>query len=160
MQAVYHGKPVLAMPFFGDQPNNADKMVSKVGQATLQFRRTADGRFFCILEFVRLNAYVPRGTLGFSGTAAMFCLTFSTAQHSQCRPVLTCTQGMAEKVSPSQIGSPGFSQALMKVLTEDSYSQAARALSRKIRAHKRTPVQQAGGMGTSHSSCICVIWAV
>ena len=33
MQAIYHGKPVIAMPFFGDQLNNADKMVSKVGQA-------------------------------------------------------------------------------------------------------------------------------
>ena len=31
MQAIYHGKPVVAMPFFGDQPNNADKMVAKVG---------------------------------------------------------------------------------------------------------------------------------
>ena len=61
---------------------------------------------------------------------------------------------MAEKVSPSQIGSPEFSQALLKVLTEDRYSQAARALSRKLRAHKRTPVQQAGGTGTPHKSCI------
>jgi len=31
MQAIYHGKPVVAMPFFGDQPNNADKMTAKVG---------------------------------------------------------------------------------------------------------------------------------
>lgn len=31
MQAIYHGKPVVAMPFFGDQPNNADKMIAKVG---------------------------------------------------------------------------------------------------------------------------------
>jgi hypothetical protein len=30
MQAIFHGKPVVAMPYFGDQPSNADKMVAKV----------------------------------------------------------------------------------------------------------------------------------
>ena len=59
-------------------------------------------------------------------------------------------QGMAEKIDPAQVGSPAFSQALLKVLTQESYSQAAKALSAKIKAHKRTPVQQAGGMGSSH----------
>lgn len=38
MQAIYHGKPVVAMPFFGDQLNNADKMVSKVGTANSYFK--------------------------------------------------------------------------------------------------------------------------
>ena len=30
MQAIFHGKPVVAMPYFGDQPSNADRMVAKV----------------------------------------------------------------------------------------------------------------------------------
>ena len=30
VQAVYHGKPVVGMPFFGDQPSNADRVVAKV----------------------------------------------------------------------------------------------------------------------------------
>lgn len=33
-QALYHGKPVIAMPFFGDQPSNADRVVAKVGHQT------------------------------------------------------------------------------------------------------------------------------
>lgn len=52
---------------------------------------------------------------------------------------------MAEKISPAEAGGPAFTEALLKVLTQESYSQAAKALSAKIRAHKRTPVQQAGG---------------
>ena len=30
LQAMYHGKPVLAVPFFGDQLSNADRVVAKV----------------------------------------------------------------------------------------------------------------------------------
>jgi UDP:flavonoid glycosyltransferase YjiC (YdhE family) len=30
-QAAYHGVPVIGLPFFGDQPGNADKAVAKVG---------------------------------------------------------------------------------------------------------------------------------
>ena len=30
LQAIYHGKPVVAMPIFGDQPTNADRVVAKV----------------------------------------------------------------------------------------------------------------------------------
>ena len=30
MQAIYHGKPIVGMPFFGDQPSNADRVVAKV----------------------------------------------------------------------------------------------------------------------------------
>ena len=29
MQAIYHGKPIVALPFFGDQSNNADKIINK-----------------------------------------------------------------------------------------------------------------------------------
>ena len=31
VQAIYHGKPIVGMPFFGDQMTNADKVVAKVG---------------------------------------------------------------------------------------------------------------------------------
>ena len=30
MQAIYHGKPIVGMPFFGDQSTNADRVVAKV----------------------------------------------------------------------------------------------------------------------------------
>lgn len=30
LQAVYHGVPIVAMSFFGDQPINAQKIISKV----------------------------------------------------------------------------------------------------------------------------------
>ena len=52
---------------------------------------------------------------------------------------------MAEKISLPQPGSTAFHDALLKVLTEERYMRAAQALSVKIRAHKRTPVQQAAG---------------
>lgn len=29
LQAIYHGKPIVALPFFGDQSNNADKLINK-----------------------------------------------------------------------------------------------------------------------------------
>lgn len=29
-QAAYHGVPIVGLPFFGDQPGNADKAVAKV----------------------------------------------------------------------------------------------------------------------------------
>ncbi|CAK0786592.1 hypothetical protein CVIRNUC_009806 [Coccomyxa viridis] len=28
-EAIYHGKPIVGMPFFGDQPSNADRVVAK-----------------------------------------------------------------------------------------------------------------------------------
>lgn len=34
MQAIYHGKPIVAMPFFADQLPNADKVVAKVSDAS------------------------------------------------------------------------------------------------------------------------------
>lgn len=52
---------------------------------------------------------------------------------------------MAERISLPQPGSTTFYDALLKVLTEERYTRAAQALSVKIRAHKRTPVQQAAG---------------
>ena len=53
MQAIYHGKPVVAMPFFGDQPNNADKMVAKVGfpRHCMKTLHLAPSRACCLLGF-------------------------------------------------------------------------------------------------------------
>ena len=31
-EAAFHGVPIIALPFFADQPGNADKAVAKVGQ--------------------------------------------------------------------------------------------------------------------------------
>ena len=45
MQAIYHGKPVIAMPFFGDQQNNADKMVAKASHVMLDLMWSNDGHF-------------------------------------------------------------------------------------------------------------------
>ena len=46
-QAVYHGVPIVAMPFFGDQPMNAQKVISKVctnPAASLLTERHDDGQ--------------------------------------------------------------------------------------------------------------------
>lgn len=43
------------------------------------------------------------------------------------------------------MGSREFIDTIRKVLKQDSFAHAAKALSAKIRSHKRTPVQQAAG---------------
>ena len=48
-------------------------------------------------------------------------------------------------MDPSKIGTPAFREALVKVLTQPRYTDAARSLSVKIRARKRTPLQEAAG---------------
>lgn len=79
-EAIYHGKPIIAIPFFGDQGSNADRVVAK---------------------------------------------------------------GLGVKINKLGIKSPAFRQALMAVLTEDKYTEAATVLSIKIRARKNTPLQEA-----------------
>jgi hypothetical protein len=66
----------------------------------------------------------------------------ATQRHDCAEWVL---QGMAERISLPQPGSTAFYDALLKVLTEARYTRAAQELSVKVRAHKRTPVQQAAG---------------
>lgn len=34
-KALYHGKPIIAMPFFADQPYNAVRVVGKVSSLPL-----------------------------------------------------------------------------------------------------------------------------
>ena len=54
-------------------------------------------------------------------------------------------QGLGVKINKLGIKSPAFRLALMAVLTEDKYTEAAMALSIKIRARKNTPLQEAAG---------------
>lgn len=54
-------------------------------------------------------------------------------------------QGFGEQISHLQIGTPAFREALLRVLTDPIYTRAAQTLSVKLRARKRTPVQEAAG---------------
>ena len=54
-------------------------------------------------------------------------------------------QGFGVQVLPSQISEPAFLAAILEVLTTPSYSDIAQAMSVKIRARKRTPVQEGAG---------------
>ena len=56
-----------------------------------------------------------------------------------------CLQGCGVQVQPSEAGSPAFSIAINKVLMDSRYTEAAQALSRKLRARKNTPVEEAAG---------------
>ncbi len=48
-----------------------------------------------------------------------------------------------------QVGKPAFKEALIEVLTDPKYTATAQAMSVKIRARKRTPVQEAAGILSS-----------
>ena len=56
-----------------------------------------------------------------------------------------CLQGCGVQVVPAEAGSRKFSTALDEVLTNSRYTKAAQALSRKLRARKNTPVEEAAG---------------
>lgn len=56
-----------------------------------------------------------------------------------------CLQGFGQHIRTNQAGTPAFQKALMAVLTDPRYTQAAQAMSVKIRARKNTPVQEAAG---------------
>ena len=59
--------------------------------------------------------------------------------------VCTCMQGYGVRVDPMQVGTPALEAAILEVLADPKYSQAARAVSARIRARKDTPLQEAGG---------------
>jgi UDP:flavonoid glycosyltransferase YjiC (YdhE family) len=54
-------------------------------------------------------------------------------------------QGYGVQVSPLQAGTPALKAALLEVLSNPKYAAAARAMAVKIKAHPRTPVQEAAG---------------
>ena len=57
-------------------------------------------------------------------------------------------QGFGLRVDVSQIGTPAFEAAIVQVLNNPWYTEAARAASVRLRAQKRTPVQEAAGEQT------------
>ncbi|CAL5228007.1 g11062 [Coccomyxa viridis] len=79
-EAAYHGVPIVGLPFSGDQPDNAAKVVAK---------------------------------------------------------------GMGVGILQKDIATQAFEEALRKVVTEPRYTAAARKVSQKLRARKRTPVEEA-----------------
>jgi hypothetical protein len=54
-------------------------------------------------------------------------------------------QGFGLQLSPFDLGKPAFRDALMEVVANPKYAEGARALAVKIKARKRTPVQEAAG---------------
>lgn len=59
--------------------------------------------------------------------------------------VVYSLQGFALRVRHSDIGTEAFPAALTELLGNGSYAAAAKAISVKLRARKRTPVQEAVG---------------
>ena len=55
------------------------------------------------------------------------------------------SQGFGVQLSKLEIKLPAFRQAIMAVLTDAQYTEAAIALSVKVRARKDTPLQEAAG---------------
>ena len=58
---------------------------------------------------------------------------------------IVSVQKFGVQVLPSQISEPAFLAAILEVLTTPSYADTAQAMSVKIRARKRTPVQEGAG---------------
>ncbi len=61
---------------------------------------------------------------------------------------LVAMQGFGVRLDPSQAGTPAFGEAIMEVLSNPQYTEAAQAMSVKIRARKNTPAQEAAGKST------------
>ena len=161
-EAVYHGKPVVVMPFFaGAEPSLLHMRPWKVNLVT---PRRADREVFC-LTCAQTSPQTPTAlSQRCDPLTASIC---STGKHAapvhacrgpRCdrlqrpRPVLRSgvtlcsrTQGYGVRVDPRQAGTPAFEAAILKVLTDPKYGQAARALSVRVRARKDTPLQEAGG---------------
>jgi len=66
-------------------------------------------------------------------------------------PVL---QGMGVRITHKDIFTPAFGEAISKVLQDPKYRAAADLISRKLRARKRTPVQEAAGQWHACSLCV------
>ena len=65
-------------------------------------------------------------------------------------------QGAGVQVRPAEAGSPSFSIAINKVLTKSQYTKAAQALSRKLRARKNTPAEEAAGAALLSDRCYAI----
>ncbi len=54
-------------------------------------------------------------------------------------------RGIGLSMQPGKITSEALAAAVLRVAEEPQFREAAEKLSRRMRAHRRTPVQQAGG---------------
>ena len=82
------------------------------------------------------------------------CFRLPSILLRQCADAAAHVQGMAVKVRLSNVkaGNHEMLDGITRVLTDGNYTLAARALSTKIKSHRRTPVQQAGGERPSQHS--------
>ena len=91
VQAIYHGKPIVAMPFFGDQLNNADKMVSRVGHGSPHLTLCSMLLNSIVLEILSSCVHIAKGTTTFEGVRPGMvreCIVPVLISRSRCRPEL------------------------------------------------------------------------
>lgn len=62
-------------------------------------------------------------------------------------------QGLGLRVSHADIFTDRLQEALERVLSEPSFTAAARNLQVKLRARPRTPTQEAAGESSSPQTC-------
>ena len=145
LQALYHGKPIVAMPFFADQLPNADKVVAKVSSTPEALHGSPPA----------LWQGVGTAELGHSEGERQ-CMLVKAGAPEHIATMCNCLQGCGVQVHPAEAGGPEFSAAINKVLTDSQYTKAAQALSRRLRARKITPVEEAAGtisQGDHHHDC-------
>lgn len=70
-------------------------------------------------------------------------------------------QAFGVQVDAANIGTPAFEAAIMQVLEAPKYRQAAKVVSVRLRARKRTPVQEAAGeaynVATNPVVFVCIL---
>ena len=89
---------------------------------------------------------VWRGVHSSWGQSRQVQSRFTAAEKSALLP-----QGFAVTISHTDLVTSALEQALMRVLTELSFTEAATRVSLKLRTRKRTPLQEAVG-GHCHLS--------
>ena len=119
MQAAFHGVPILGLPHFGDQEMNALKAVGKVA-----------ARPPCTLPIYWVHVLACKG----SPASILVC-------SSCCRPA----QGTGLHLFREQVTPGAVHAAVMRLLSEGSFREAAQRVSRRLRSRKRTPLQEAAG---------------
>ena len=74
--------------------------------------------------------------------------SFRTHKHfyAAFKSITRCLQGMGVRITHKDVLTSAFGEAIRKVLQKPSYRVAAGLISRKLRARKRTPVQEAAGV--------------
>lgn len=163
MQAIYHGKPIIALPFFGDQSGNADKLINKARLLTVPTSHigaqgpnhftlahgagSTTGNLPPASRRLHVNLACESTSTALWWTTHARCSCLPLAALKQSANIAAVAQGMAVKLRLSNLkaGNHEMLDGITRVLTDGNYTLAAKALSAKIRSHRRTPVQQAGG---------------